>query len=232
MKKVSFIMKALLLCLGMILLSSLNPRTVDAKRTPRTSNNTVRVETDENDLSRIKLNVSSKTLVKDDSYTLSVYCTTENQKVSFSSDDADIVSVEELDDEKKCIITGLKVGTTTITVNVKEGTGFLAKTVKTLTCEVTVGPPALSIKFLQDSVTVRVGERVNLYSKLEMKPGNSTELPVYSVRDALIGSMSSSGYFSAKTAGKTVVTAEIKNGLSAKITVIVKAEEESETKTD
>lgn len=232
MKKVSFIMKALLLCLGMILLGSLNPRVVDAKRKPLTSNNTVRVETDENDLSRIKLNVSSKTLVKDDSYTLSVYCTTESQKVSFSSGDTDIVSVEELEDEKKCVITGLKVGTTTITVSVKDGTGFLAKTVKTLTCDVTVGPPALSIKFLQDSVTVKVGERVNLYSKLEIKPGNTAELPVYSVRDALIGSMSSSGYFSAKSTGKTVVTAEIKNGVSAKITVIVKAEDESETKTD
>lgn len=230
MKSVSFIMRALFLCLGVFLLCSLHPLRVDAKRKPLTSNDVTRVEAEESDPSRIKLNVSSKTLVKDGSYALSVYCTTDAQKVSFSSADSDIVSVEEIPEEKRCVITGLKVGTTTITVTVKDGSGFLAKTVKTMTCEVTVGPPAWSIKFLQDTVTVKVGERVNLFSKLEIKPGNTVELPMYQVKDSMIGSISSSGYFSGKTVGKTVVTAEISNGLSAKINVIVKEEEASETK--
>lgn len=238
MKKVSFIMKAWFICLGVILFS-LVPLPVLTD-----SNNVVVVKADEvkgkikhakgKRLTEreIKLNVSTKALVKDSSYTLSLYNTEDGQKVTFKSDNSSIVSVEYENGSRKCVITGNKVGTAIVTVTVKEGSGFLAKTIKTLTCEVTVGPPALSIKFLQESIKVKEGNRINLAGKLEIKPGNSTEVPRYTVKNEEIGTISASGYFKAKAPGKTLVTAEINNGLSANITIIVTKEEETETKAE
>jgi hypothetical protein len=178
----------------------------------------------------IKLNVSSKELVKGNSYTLRVYRSDSNHKISFRSSDKKVVSVNYEDGDKKCVIVGGKVGTATVTVVVKDGSGFLAKTVATLECKVTVGPPAYSIKFLQDNVTINAGDRVNLFGKLEIKPGNSTEVPSYVVEDSDIGTISASGYFLGKKQGQTTVTATLKNGLSATITIIVNEEQETLTK--
>lgn len=232
MKKVSFIMKAWLICLGVMLFSFIPlPVLTD-------SNNVVVVKAAEvkgkikhargKRLAEreIKLNVTTKALVKDSSYTLNLYNTEDGQKVTFKSNDSSIVSVAYESGSRKCVITGNKVGTAVVTVTVKEGSGFLAKTIKTLTCEVTVGPPALSIKFLQESIKVKEGGSLNLAGKLEIKPGNSTEVPRYTVKNEEVGTMSASGYFRAKAPGKTTVTAEITNGLSATVTIVVIKEEE------
>lgn len=238
MKKVSFIMKAWFICLGVILFSLVPlPALADSNNVVVVKANEVKGKIKHVKGKRlaereIKLNVSTKTLVKDSSYTLNLYNTEDGQKVTFKSDNSSIVSVDYESGSRKCVITGNKVGTAVITVTVKEGYGFLAKTVKTLTCEVTVGPPALSIKFLQDSIKVKEGNRINLLGKLEVKPGNSTEVPKFTVKNEEIGTVSASGYFRAKAPGKTVVTAEINNGLSANVTVIVTKEEESETKAE
>ena len=226
MKKVFFIMKACILCLG-VLFVTFAPLPASAD-----SNNVVVVKAADEAKDRIRLNVNSKQLVKGNSYTLRVYNTEEGQDVSFTSSDSDILTLEVDNGERRCVVTGDKVGTATVTVTVKEGSGFLAKTVKTMTCEVTVGPPAVSIKFIQKVLVLNVKDRVNLAGRLEIKPGNSTEVPTYTVKNSEIGTISAAGYFRGKSAGRTTVTAEIKNGLSVTIMVIVNEEQEAETKED
>lgn len=237
MRKVSFIMKTWLVCLVVAVFSFMPiPVLPD-------SGNTVVVKASETGKKAghargkrkakkgtIRLNVSTKALVKDSSYTLSVYNTEDGQKVTFKSDDTSIVAVDYEAGKRKCVVTGKKVGTAIVTVTVKEGSGFLARTVKTLSCEITVGPPALSLKFLQENINVKEGDLINLIGKLEIKPGNSTEVPKFTVKKPEVGTVSAAGYFRAKSAGKTVVTAEIANGLSATITITVIKEEETETK--
>ena len=87
--------------------------------------------------SDIKLNVKRVSIVKDNTYALKVYNTTDNHKVTFKSSSDSIAKVSD-----DGTITGTDFGNATITVTVKEG----FKTIATLDCEVTVGPPALSIK--------------------------------------------------------------------------------------
>ena len=242
MKKVSFIMKMCLLCMGLLMCSLVSQpakaatnNTVEAKTVGNSHSAQKRVDSQtvvlqaesKND---IKLNVSSKELVKGNSYTLRVYRCDAEYKVSFKSSDTKIVSVNYENGDRKCVIVGGKVGTATVTEVVKDGSGFLAKTVATLECEVTVGPPAYSIKFLQNTVTINAGDRVNLFGKLEIKPGNSTEVPTYVVKNSEIGTISASGYFLGKQQGQTTVTATLKNGLSATITIIVNEEQETLTK--
>lgn len=242
MKKVSFIMKMCLLCMGLICCSLHSQtakadtnNTVEAKKAR--SSHSVQEHVDSQTVvlkaegaNDIKLNVSSKELVKGNSYTLRVYRSDSGHKISFRSSDTKVASVNYESGDKKCVIVGGKVGTATITVVVKDGSGFLAKTVATLECEVTVGPPAYSIKFLQNTITINAGDRVNLFGKLEIKPGNSTEVPSYVVKNSDIGTISASGYFLGKQQGQTTVTATLKNGLSATITIIVNEEKETLTK--
>lgn len=147
----------------------------------------------------IKLNVKSKTLFKDSSYTLRVYNTKARQLVIFESSDPKTVSVGR----RSGVITGCKVGTATITVTVKEG----IKTVATLQCDVLVGLPAISVKFTKSDVLMTVNYRTTL--KTILKPGDTVEEPVFTTSDSEIVTVSSSGKIFAKAPGKATITATI-----------------------
>ena len=159
----------------------------------------------------IKLNVKTKALVKDTKYTLKVYNLSGNQKASFKSSDPEIASVDE-----DGVVCGIANGTATITVTVKEG----LKTVATLTCEVTVGPPAISVKWTKSEVVLAVGKRTTL--KTILLPYNTTEAVKFYSSDTEIATVSSTGKITAKAEGDTYVFAIIENGKLdfCKVTVV------------
>ena len=161
----------------------------------------------------IKLNVKSKSLVKDTTFALKLYNITDTQKVSFKSSDSSIATVDD-----QGVITAVDFGNTIIAVTVKDG----IKTVSNLECEVTVGPPALSIKLTKSEITLNVGERTSLTAIL--KPNNTVEEARFISNDSSIASVSIGGRIYAKSVGVTYIFAYIGNGKydMCKVTVMEK----------
>lgn len=159
----------------------------------------------------IKLNVKSKSLVKDSKYHLKIYNLSDNHKATFKSDSSSIVSVDD-----KGEITAVDFGTTTITVTVKEGT----KTVATLTCDVTVGPAAMTVKLTKSEITLTVGRKTTLTAIV--KPANTVEEARFSSNDSTIASVSAGGRITARSVGVTYIFASIENGKYdlCKVTVV------------
>lgn len=159
----------------------------------------------EEEASRIKLNVKSKSCILDETYLLKIYRTSKNQKISFKSSDSSIVSVKKTDD-KEAMITACDVGEATITVTVKEG----SKTITSLKCDVDVTPPAVSIKLINGKVTLEADEKTCL--KKELKPSTTSELPTYVSTNTDVVTVSSRGVVTGIGEGKAYVYAIIENG--------------------
>ncbi|MDF2906018.1 MAG: hypothetical protein K0R34_1339 [Herbinix sp.] len=144
-----------------------------------------------------RLNLKSVTLVKGKSFTLKVYNLGASSKVSFKSDDAEVASVSD-----DGTISANKVGATTVTVTIKDGSDRTA-----LPCDVTVGPAAISVKWTQERAFVGLGNEDIL--KVIMKPDNTTEVARFSSYDSSIAAVSSGGRLTAKKIGMTYLFAEI-----------------------
>ncbi len=159
----------------------------------------------------IKLRAKTKTLVKDTEYTLTVYNLSEDQKAIFKSSDLEIATVDE-----NGVVLGISNGTATITVTVKEG----RKTITTLTCEVTVGPPAINVKWTRTEIVLAEGGRTTL--KTILLPFNTAESAKFYSADADIATVSSTGRITAKSVGTAYVFTLIDNGKYdfCKVTVV------------
>lgn len=159
----------------------------------------------------IKLNVNSKSLVTDSSYTLKVYNLSGKQRVSFKSDSSSIASVD-----KEGVINAKKVGDAVITVTVKEG----FKTVATLKCTITVGPPASSVVIPKGSMKLKVNQKK--YVRTILKPNNTVEEAVFTSSDDSVVTVDSNGKVTGISEGKATIYATISNKDYAicKITVV------------
>lgn len=144
-----------------------------------------------------RLNLKSITLAKGKSFPLKVY-NSENAKVSFKSDDAEIASVNE-----DGTITANKVGVTIITATVKDGTNPAVN----FPCEVTVRPPAFSVKFTKSRIILGKDNVDTL--RVILKPSNSAEDARFSSYDTSIVSVTTGGRITANKLGLTYVFAEI-----------------------
>lgn len=144
-----------------------------------------------------RLNAKSVTLVKGKSYALKVYNLSVNSKVSFKSDDAEVASVSD-----DGTITANKVGQTVVTVSIKDGSNKPG-----LSCDVTVGPAAISVKWTKERVFIGLNNEDIL--KVIIKPDNTPEAAKFSSYDASIASISSGGRLSAQKIGMTYLFAEI-----------------------
>lgn len=141
-------------------------------------------------------------MVKGKTFTLKAYDLKTNNlnetaKISFKSDNDEIASVSE-----DGIITGNKVGNAVITVAIKDGT-----LTTTLTCDVTVGPPAVSIKWTKSRIILGL-DNVD-YLNYIIKPYNTAESPRLSSHDSSIVSISTGARITAKKFGFTYLFAEI-----------------------
>ena len=144
-----------------------------------------------------RLNLKSITLVKDKSFTLRAYNLDENATISFKSDNSEIASVDN-----NGIITANMVGVTTITATIKNDNEAVP-----LTCEVTVGPPAFSVKITKSRLIIGVN-RSDLLNVI-LKPTNTAEVARFSSYNSSIASVSIGGRVTAKALGLTYVFAEI-----------------------
>lgn len=171
-----------------------------------------------------KLNVQAKSMVKDSTFGLRVYNLTEGRKVSYKSDNTEVARVS-----KKGVITARSIGSATITATVKDSnTG----TSTILTCDVTVGPPAISVKLTLTELTLELDKKTSL--KAILKPNTTAEIAAYYSLNPEIATVSATGKVTAKAVGETTVYAEIANGKFDKcvITVVEASEEEEKDKTE
>lgn len=176
-------------------------------------------EIDNENTSKARLTVNDLTLVVDDSYTLRVRNVDKDseQSVIYKSSDTDVASVKyKKRTDTKAEITANSVGTATITVFIKEG----AKSVKTLKCSITVGPPAQSVKFVDSKVELEVGEKTTL--KAILLPGNTAEGAQFESSDTEIAAVTKSGCVVAKAKGTVTITVSISNGTTDTCTILVK----------
>ena len=142
-------------------------------------------------------NVKSLPIVKDKSFAFKVYDLGENAKVSYKSDNEEVASVNA-----DGIITANKIGTAVITATVKEGS-----LVTPLTCDVTVGPPAYSIKLTRSRIVIGIDKEDFLNAIL--KPTNTVEAARFYSNDATIASVSTGGRVTGKKLGLTYIFAKI-----------------------
>lgn len=162
----------------------------------------------------LKLNVKSKTLVTEKTYSLKVYNLADNQTVSFKSDHPEFASVDD-----DGLVSANAVGTAVITASVKEA----AKTITQLECEITVGPPAISVKLTRPTIILMNGRKALL--KTILQPLNTAERVKFSSLDKLIASVSSAGRITARSIGTTYLVAAIDNGKFDACQIIVVDEE-------
>lgn len=144
-----------------------------------------------------KLNLKDLPLVKGKDFTLKVYNLKDTSKVIFKSDDSEIASVND-----DGVIYGKKVGSTTITAVVKDGSDSTS-----LTCDVEVGPPAFSVKITKSRVILGISDTDQL--RVILKPLNTTEDARYSSYDSSIANVSINGRVSGRSFGLTYLFAEI-----------------------
>ncbi len=143
-----------------------------------------------------RLYLSKLTLSRGKTFTLKVSNLSENAKVSFKSTDTEIASVNE-----NGTITAKTVGFVTITATIKDELTTI------LTCDVTVGPPAFSVKMTKSRVIIGVNQSDNL--SVILKPSNTTENAIFSSRNSSVASISTGGRFSGANVGLTYLFAEI-----------------------
>jgi len=163
-----------------------------------------------NETQDIKLNVNSQTIVKGKSFSLYVYNLNEGQEVTFVSSEPAVASVDSLG-----TVTGNMVGTATILVTVTEG----ENTVDILSCDIKVGPPAISVQFSRLELTLTVGQKVTL--ERIVLPLNTVETAKFSSYDRAIATVSAGGRVTAKTEGSTYIFAQLDNGRFAVCKVYV-----------
>ena len=158
----------------------------------------------------IKLNVNSQTIVKGKSLSLYVYNLNEGQTVTFVSSDPAIASVSE-----SGVVTGNLVGTATILVTVTEG----ENTVDILSCDVKVGPPAISVQFSRLELSMIVGQKSTL--ERIVLPLNTAETAKFSTHNRAVATVSAGGRVTAKAEGSTYIFAQLDNGRFAVCKVYV-----------
>ena len=162
-------------------------------------------EAKETDSSAISLNANTAKIIIDDSYTLRVYNTKEDQTIICKSGDSDVVTVKASDKSSSAfILKGKKCGKAEITIRVKKG----LTTVDTLKCNVTVGLPAISVSFTRAKLKLSAnGGRTSL--KTILKPSDTVEEPTYVSSDTDIAYVSKKGTVIAKAVGECTITAFI-----------------------
>ncbi|HHV12013.1 MAG TPA: hypothetical protein GXX75_17200 [Clostridiales bacterium] len=146
-----------------------------------------------------RLNLKSVSIVKGKTFALKVYNVNENAKVTYKykSGDADIASVSD-----DGVITANKIGSTTVTVTIKSGSSTIP-----LTCDVTVGPPAFSVRLTRSRIVIGLDK--SDFLNVILKPTNTVEVARFSSYNYNIASVSSGGRVTGRQLGLTYLFAVI-----------------------
>ncbi len=162
-----------------------------------------------------KLNVSSQKVVKGKTFTLRVYNLKSNQTVTFSSSRPGVATVNSYG-----VVSAIDNGNATITAKVYEA----GKIVTSLTCDITVGPPAIAVMISKLSLDLVVGEQARL--TYLVFPINTAEAAIYSSNDESVASVSPGGRVIGEGPGSTRIFCMISKGVYATCEVTVHPKEE------
>ncbi|MBQ1992688.1 MAG: Ig domain-containing protein, partial [Clostridia bacterium] len=110
------------------------------------------------------------------------------------------------------VVTAKKTGTVIITAKTYNG--------KTATCKITVKKAPTGVSLNKTSVSLKVGEKVDLNSK--MPSGQASRVVTYTSADTSIATVDGSGVVTAKKKGTAIITAKTYNGKTATCRVIVR----------
>lgn len=196
------------------------------------SNNTVVAqasETKSESASDARLTYTTMKLVVSTERALSVRNLNRNagEYAVFKSSDTDVVSINQDTDSKATIVAEGVGDEAFITVTVKDAK---KRTIKTLKCNVVVGPPAQSVKFTESDVKIVLSEDSALTLKASLKPGNTEERPKLTVSKEGVVLVSDEASVTNGVAtisvkgietGKITLTISIENGLEDTCTIQV-----------
>lgn len=169
-----------------------------------------------------KLNVTSVTMLQEQTYTVQVYRLKSNQTVSFSIQDEGIAYITNTT-KKSCTFKSTTVGKTHLVATIYKKN----KKVKTLKCTIQVTPPAASVRFKKNKITLKTEESIDLRSLVTLKPSNTAEVPTFTVSDNSCLRVTRNGIATGISSGTVVVTASIANGKSDQITIYIKEQDKS-----
>ena len=161
-----------------------------------------------------KLNVSSVSIVLNETYRLRVYNLTEDQTVTYRSSNPSVAAVTN-----SGRVTGISCGSAVVTATVRDGRSVVA----TLRCEVLIGPAAVSIKLTKTSIVLQVGRSKLL--RTVIYPLNTVEEAKFYSTVAEVAKVSSAGRVRAASEGVTEVYALLLNGTYDICEVTVLSEE-------
>lgn len=165
---------------------------------------------------KVRLNVKTVELTKNQKYSLRVYNTKKKYKVYFSTDDETVINLPKVSPKaRKIQFTTINTGTTTINVTIKKNKKIIAK----LSCSVTVTPQAISVKFKKKSFEMKIG--TTLLLKPIIKPYNSSCVPTYTSSDEQIVVINAKGRVQALSVGEVTITATLPTGQSTSCKIIV-----------
>lgn len=164
--------------------------------------------------SDIKLNVTEVSIAKDETFRLRAYNVPSTARILYRSGDPGVAYVDA-----RGYITGISNGECKVTATVIDKGSPIA----TLSCNVLIGPAAISIKFTKTELVLETGKRKTI--KYILSPLNTVERPVFYSMDKVVASVTSIGRVRAKNAGVTKVFAFLKNDCTAECTVYVLDEE-------
>lgn len=188
------VIKKSFITLGLLLLFILLTLT-----TPVGSTQTYASTTDKTN--EYRLNLKSITMVKGKSFTLKAYNRSsslgEDDRISFRSDTSEVASVSD-----DGVISANRVGVATITVTIKNKLDQV-----NLTCDITVGPAAFSIRTAKSLMVLGVHNSDTL--RVILRPSNTAETARFSSKDEDIATISSGGRITARKAGLTYLFGEI-----------------------
>lgn len=192
-----------LLCSGITTFSPLLPSTAIAKAHSQ----------------EIRISKKYPKVAKGQTYKIKVKHLQKDDQVVFQINDSNIASIVS-ETTKSCKIKGITTGKTKLYATVYRNN----EKIVTLKCNITVTVPAVSVRFRTSSVTLKVSESYNLLSILNIKPKYTAEIPVFTVADNSILSVTKNGVVTGLSEDTTTVTATIASGKSDTITITVKNE--------
>ncbi len=163
-------------------------------------------------VSGVKLNITSKTLLKGDTLTLKATVSPSNatnKSVTWSSSNTKVATV------KNGVVTAIGKGTANITVKTKSGG-------KTAVCKITVKNPvaATGVKLNKKTASVEKGKSITL--KATISPSNTTNKAVtFKSSNKKIATVDKKGVVTGVKPGKVTITVTTANGKKATCTVTV-----------
>lgn len=168
----------------------------------------------------IKFKYHAKLLFQGDSCVVNLKNVKDSMSVVFRSSDNSVLAVKKLSDSS-CRVTGMGYGNAKVTAHVTKNNGFfLFDETETIDTKFKVSPKAASIRFRSNQKKIAVQSTVKL--SMTIRPSISKETPVFQSQNSKIATVSQKGIVTGRKAGKTYITATIRNGKSAKCKIIVK----------